>query len=162
MMYRLVSIALLALVIIDTIIILYMKKRIKYKTTMIDKKQQMASKNDRLFRMALKWAEKNTQEKCVYSFLKARGYSTILVYGMHYAGELVVEELMNSDIQVVCGVDQNAEKIVSFVKTIHPHDEFPVVDAIIVTAVDAFPLIEEKLIKKVSCPIISLEDIIYD
>ncbi len=90
--------------------------------------------------------EKNTQEKvCIFIFLKARGYSTILVYGMHYAGELVVEELMNSDIQVVCGVDQKCgKKIVSFVKTIHPHDEFPVVDAIIVTAVDAFPLIEEK------------------
>ena len=36
------------------------------------------------------------------------------------------------------------------------------VDAIIVTAVSFFDQIEEELSEKISCPIISLEDILYE
>ncbi len=45
---------------------------------------------------------------------------------------------------------------------ISPEDELPDVDAVIVTAITFFDEIEEKLTEKISCPVLSLEDILYE
>jgi hypothetical protein len=41
-------------------------------------------------------------------------------------------------------------------------DDLEEVDAIVVTAITFFDEIEEKLSAKIDCPIISLEDILYE
>ena len=51
--------------------------------------------------------------------------------------------------------------IVNDLLIIHPDEDCPKADAIVVTAVTAFIEIDEFLYEKVDCPIISLEDIIY-
>lgn len=43
-----------------------------------------------------------------------------------------------------------------------PEDEIKEVDAIVVTAITFFDEIKELLMKKVSCPIISLENVLYE
>ena len=89
------------------------------------------------------------------------GILTIIVYGLHYAGELVINSLKGTDIKVICGIDKNAKNIVNDLLIIHPDEDCPKADAIVVTAVTAFIEIDEFLYEKVDCPIISLEDIIY-
>jgi len=62
----------------------------------------------------------------------------------------------------VCGIDQKAERIYSEIEVVSLDKNIPPVDAVIVTAITYFDEIEEKLSKKISCPIISLEDVLYD
>lgn len=143
-----------------TIIIITLLKK-KRSNNQIEKYRSIANKNDTLYQMALKWSDNNYKKKTVYDYLVEKKYNSIAIYGMHYAGEQLVKELYNTDIRIVCGIDQNASNIISKIPVIKPTDEIPKVDAIIVTAVTAFMAIDEMLYKRVDCPIISLEDIIY-
>ena len=79
---------------------------------------------------------------------------------MSYAGETLVNELIGSNIQVEYGIDKNA--IYTSVDVVSPEDELKEVDAVIVTAVTFFEEVEALLADKMSCPIISLEDILYE
>ena len=58
--------------------------------------------------------------------------------------------------------DKNADNIYSSVEVMNLSDDLPEVDAIVVTAVFFFDEIAEELADKVNCPIISLEDMVYE
>ena len=81
---------------------------------------------------------------------------------MSYVGETLVDELKNSNITVLYGIDQKADSIYADVDIVFIEDELQEVDAIVVTAITFFDEIEEKLSRKVDCPIISLDDILYE
>ena len=81
---------------------------------------------------------------------------------MSYAGEALMNELKDSSVTVVYGIDQNADSIYMDVDIVSMNDELEEVDAIVVTAITFFDEIEEKLLEKVDYPIISLEDILYE
>ncbi len=74
----------------------------------------------------------------------------------------MLQELKESSITVEYGIDQKADEIYTEVDVLSPKDKLPNVDAIIVTPIFFFDEIEEQLSKAVSCPIISLEDILYE
>ena len=86
----------------------------------------------------------------------------IAVYGMSYAGETLIEELKGTRVEVIYGIDKNADKIFSTVDVISMDDSFENVDAVIVTAITFYDEIKDKLSKKVDCQIISLEDVLYE
>ena len=74
----------------------------------------------------------------------------------------IVEELKNSNIEIAYGIDKNASGIYTDINMVTPEENLEKVDAIIVTPVFFFDEIEEELSKKIDCPIISLEDILYE
>ena len=59
-------------------------------------------------------------------------------------------------------IDKNAETIYADVDIVRPEDTLEAVDAIVVTATYYFDEIEEALCEKVDCPVISLEDVLYE
>lgn len=73
-----------------------------------------------------------------------------------------MHELKDTKIQVLYGIDQNAKDVYVDIDILTMDDEFPCVDAVVVTAITYFDEIEEKLLGKVECPVISLEDILYE
>lgn len=81
---------------------------------------------------------------------------------MSYAGETFVDELKNTGITIAYGIDKNADTIYSDIDIFTMEDSLEEVDAVVVTAVTFFDEIEEKLCEKLDCPIISLEDILYE
>ena len=81
---------------------------------------------------------------------------------MSYAGETLVDELKETEVQIAYAIDKNANSIYSDINVITMDDNLEDVDAIVVTAITFFDEIEEQLQSKVSCPIISLEDILYE
>ena len=81
---------------------------------------------------------------------------------MGYAGETLIDELKNTNTNVRYGIDKNADSLYSEVDIVTMEDELENVDAIVVTAITFFDEIAEKLEEKVDCPIISLEDILYE
>ena len=81
---------------------------------------------------------------------------------MSYVGETLIEELKGSNVEVAYGIDQNADSIYADVDIVTMEENLDEVDVIVVTAITFFDEIEEKLSGKVNCPIISLEDILYE
>ena len=81
---------------------------------------------------------------------------------MSFAGETLVYELENTSTNVSYGIDRNAKSLYLDVDIVEPDGELEEVDAVVVTAITFFDEIEEMLSAKVDCPIISLEDILYE
>lgn len=130
--------------------------------TKINDKQQMANKHLALFLMMNQWVKVKQQGKNLTAYFERNGFKKIAIYGMSYAGETLVEELRGSNVEVAYGIDQKADTIYADVDIVTMEGDLDEVDAIVVTAITFFDEIEEKLSEKVSCPIISLEDILYE
>ena len=128
----------------------------------INKTSGMSDKHLALFLMMNQWVKVKQEGKNLSSYFEKNGYENIAIYGMSYAGETLISELKNTNVQVAFGIDKNADMIYSEVDVVRMEDNFDEVDAIVVTAVTYFDEIKEKLSNKVSCQIISLEDILYE
>lgn len=131
-------------------------------TNIIDKTQKMSDKHFTLFLMMNQWVRVKQKGKSVVSFFEKNSYKRIAIYGMSYAGETLLEELGNSEIKVVYGIDRNIDTIYADIKIVKPNDELEDVDAIVITPIFFINEIRELLSQKVTCPILSLEDILYE
>ncbi len=123
---------------------------------------EMSEKHLSLFLMMNQWVEIKQEGKNLRSYFEENGYYEIAIYGMSYAGETLINELQGSNVKIKYGIDQNAENIYADINLVSPDDELENVDAIIITPIKFFDEIEKKLSKKVNCPILSLEDILYE
>lgn len=115
-----------------------------------------------LFLMMNQWVQVKQEGKNLAVYFERCGYTRIAVYGMSYAGETLLNELKNTGIQVLYGMDQNAKDIYADIDMLTIDDTLPSVDAVVVTAITYFDEVKEKLQEKLDCPVISLEDILYE
>ena len=128
----------------------------------LTKAQEYSDKHLELFKMMNQWVKVKQEDKNLSEYFEKNGYKDIAIYGMSYAGETLIDELAKSDITVKYAIDKNADAIYADVDVITPDDDLEQVDAIVVTAITFFDEIEEMLEEKIDCPIISLEDILYE
>ena len=128
----------------------------------IEEKQKKADKHMSLYLMMNQWVKVKQEGKNLSSYFEREGYKNLAIYGMSYAGETLMEELIDSPVTVKYGIDRNAEMIFADVDIVTPDASLEPVDAVVVTAITFFEEVEEMLRQKVDCPIISLEDILYD
>lgn len=108
------------------------------------------------------WLQIRQQGKSLVEYFTQNGYKTVAVYGMKELGERLCDELKGSDVTVSYAIDKNADAIYADVDVVTPDEELAPVDVIVVTAITYFDEIEEMLSEKVDCPIVSLEDILYE
>lgn len=111
--------------------------------------------------MMNQWVKVKQEGKHLASYFEKKGYKTIAVYGMSFAGETLVNELKGSAIQILYGIDQRGGSVYTDINIVTKEDTLAAVDAVIVTAISFFEEIEEELCRKVDCPILSLGDILY-
>lgn len=128
----------------------------------LNEKQNTSNKHFALFKMMNQWVRIKQEGKNLAEYFKENGYEKIAVYGMSYAGETLVYELNDSGITVEYGIDQNAKSLYLDIDIYEPDDDLKEVNALVVTAITFFDEIEEKMSQKLDCPIISLEDILYE
>lgn len=129
------------------------------------KSQEIKSMSDKhlaLFLMMNQWVKVKQEGKNLSLYFEQNGYKKIAVYGMSYAGETLVDELKGTSIDVAYGIDKKSDSIYSDVDIVSMEDELEKVDVIVVTAVTFFDEIERQLSEKIDCPIISLEEILYE
>lgn len=124
--------------------------------------QEMSDKHLALFLMMNQWLQIKQDGKNLAEYLIKNGYANIAIYGMSYAGESLLREFKNSDVKVKYGIDKRADGIYSEINIMSPNDILENVDAVIVTSVFFMDEIEAMLSQKVSCPILSLNDILYE
>lgn len=97
----------------------------------------------------------------IADYFTERGYEKIAVYGMSYVGNLFVNELKDSKVEILFGIDNSLELIYPDIPVFTLEEsEFNEVDVVVVTAVTAFNVIETKLSNKANCLIVSLSDIL--
>lgn len=128
----------------------------------VRKAQNMSDKHLALFLMMDQWVKVKQEGKHLADYFEKNNYRTIAVYGMSYAGERLCEELKDSSITIKYAIDKNAASLYSEVDILSPEDVLEEVDAIIVTPIFFMDEIEDMLSKKVDCPIVSLEDVLYE
>lgn len=124
--------------------------------------QSMSDKHLALFLMMNQWVKAKQDGKNLASYLERNGYRKIAIYGMSYAGETLLDELKGTGVQVAYGIDRNPSEIYADIDIVSAEDNLNEVDAVVVTAITFFDEVEEKLRKKMDCPIISLEDILCE
>ena len=108
------------------------------------------------------WLELKNEGKSVASYFEDMGYKHIAVYGMAELGNRLMEDLEKSSIQIDYGIDRDISCSIARIDEVYyPDDELPETDAIIVTPYSMFDEIKELLERKVKCPIISLEEVIW-
>lgn len=123
---------------------------------------KMSEKHLTLYLMMNQWVKVKQENKSIVEYLEKQGYKEIAIYGMNFVGETLLRELKGSNIKVMYGIDKNAANIRSDIDIKTPDNELPMVDVIIVTAITFFEEIEEALYSKIDCPILSMEDILYE
>lgn len=124
--------------------------------------KELSNKHLTLFLMMNQWVKIKQEGKNLSEYFEKNNYKKIAIYGMSYAGETLVDELKNGDIKIQYGIDKRADNIYADFKIISPEENLETVDAVVVTSVTYFDEIEDVLSKKLNCPIISLEDILYE
>lgn len=127
-----------------------------------EKVKAMSDKHLVLFLMMNQWVKVKQGGKNLSEFFTKNGYKRIAIYGMSYAGERLVDELKNTETEVAYGIDRNANSIYSDVAIRSMEDKLEEVDAVVVTAITFFDEIEKKLSENMDCPILSLEDVLYE
>jgi hypothetical protein len=123
---------------------------------------KVIKKNEAILKMFNQWLILKQEGKTIEKYFAENGFRRIAVYGMSYAGERLIDDLKGTEVEVAYGIDRNADRIFSEVEIVNVEDTLQPVDAVVVTAIYNFDEIEEKLSELMDCPIISLEDIIYE
>jgi len=117
-----------------------------------------------LFMMMCQWLKMRQEGKSISSFFNRSDIKEIAIYGMSHVGKLLVEELRDSGITVKYGIDKdvNIQYFTKEIKIFRPTDFLENVEAVVVTPITYYEEIKECLSKKIECPILSLQDIIYE
>ncbi|MEZ3463472.1 MAG: hypothetical protein K1W23_15250 [Lachnospiraceae bacterium] len=125
-------------------------------------KSKMSEKHLALYLMMNQWVKVKQENRSIADYLEKNGYREIAIYGLNYVGETLMSELENSNVKVMYAVDKNADRIFADVDVLTPDERLPEVDAVIVTPITFFDEIEDCLSEKLDCPILSMEDILYE
>lgn len=123
---------------------------------------KVIKKNEAIMKMFNQWLILKQEGKSVVNYFENNGFNRIAIYGMSYAGERLLADLKDTGIEVAYAIDRNAEHIFSDVEVFTLEDPLQNVDVVVVTAIYNFDEIEEKLSDLMECPIVSLEDIVYE
>lgn len=111
--------------------------------------------------LLIKWMDLKHHNQSLEQYFVQEGINRIAIYGMGELGMQLLLELKDSKIKIDYAVDQNAENTVEGVTVYKPDDSLEEVDAVVVTPIFAFDSIKDTMETKVSCRIISLEDVVY-
>jgi len=95
-------------------------------------------------------------------FFMINGYRKIAIYGFGNVGKRFVDELKKDLIKIEYIIDKKGDYIVADWKIYAPNDNLPEVDAIIVTTMYCYEEVKWQLAQKMSCPIISLDDVLKE
>lgn len=134
----------------------------KAKGDELRKAKELSSKHLDLFLLMNQWVKVKQEGKNLSLYFERNGYKKIAVYGMSYAGETLVNELKDSNTEVVYGIDQRADSLYADIDIVSMDEPLSEVDAVVVTSITFFEEVEEKLSGRLGCPIISLEDVLHE
>lgn len=128
----------------------------------IDRLKDELIKFHEFYDVLIKWVKVKTNTNRIEEYFVKHDYKTIAIYGFGDIGECLFNELSKSDqVEVKYVIDKNSLLSNSKVKVITGDEYLEPVDVIVVTAIHYYNDISDVLDKKVLCPIISIEDVLF-
>lgn len=92
--------------------------------------------------------------------LPIRKESRIAVYGNGNIGKHVIRELFKEEVNVCCIIDRiSCTSTFENIPIFSPEDDLPSMDIVLVTVVDEYEDVKQKLLSKLECPIINLAEV---
>ena len=153
-------ISLLIGIVIGTLVII--KKVVDPSFDEIRRLRVESAKHFDLYMLMNDWVHLHQYGKKIESYFQRNNYRKIAIYGMNYVGETLFRELQNTSIEVVVGIDRNAINISSEIDIITIDEYKHNVDAVVVTSIAYFDSISDSIFDIVKCPIVSIEDVIFE
>ena len=114
------------------------------------------------YNLLIQWLTVKQNGYSLASYFEKKGYKTVAIYGMKELGERLHAELKTSGIEVKYAIDKNAASIYADIDVLFPDESMEKVDVVVVTAIHYYDEIANNISGKLDCPVISLEEIVYD
>ena len=129
----------------------------------IVKKNGDIEKYNKYYTLCNQWIKNINDHYSIETYFQEKGYQKIAIYGMGELGNRLVESLIDSDIQIIYGIDRDTSIAFAEINIIgiDEVDKLEGVDCIVVTSIHVYEQIAEILKKKSNCDIISLEDVVF-
>ena len=115
-----------------------------------------------MFRTVHNWLQLKNRGIFIESYLISKGWNVIAIYGMGYLGECLYEELENTDIKVLYGIDQTAQDYMGVLHVYQITGPLENVDMVIVTFESDLQNTKKYVQNKMKCPVFSLYEILID
>lgn len=107
-----------------------------------------------------KWLSMKQKGESLEKYFIEYGYESVAIYGMGELGKRLYDELKDTNIKVLYGIDKNFGGKYLDIDIKSLDEELPDVDVTVVTAVFAFDEIVSELEDKLSSQIISLNEVL--
>ncbi len=107
------------------------------------------------------WLAKKYENHSLDEYFISEGIHTIAIYGMGEVGNRLYEELKNSNVVVKYAIDKNSYGSYGELKVMNADADFEDVDAVVITTPFAYDEIINEIGNKFTCPIISIDEIVY-
>lgn len=95
-------------------------------------------------------------------YLKNKGFKEIAIYGMGIYGRHLVRELQGSAVRISYGIDRKKMASYNGVEVFQLGNGLLRVDAIVNTVINEHESVYRNLREVFDCPIINLEDLVFD
>ncbi len=108
--------------------------------------------------MFAEWKDEKTVEK----YLTKKGFLSVCIYGFGNNGKKIYSQIHNTSIRITGIIDKKAQDPIDNIPYIVFTDDtntFPLCDAIIVTVVEHYYGIAQRLMEVTNIPVISLYEI---
>lgn len=126
----------------------------------IERLLETIKKNNKIVDVYERWMRLETRSGGVYQFILDNGFRKVAIYGMGNLGRSLCDELSHNQVEVVYVIDKNKSINCSGYQCYTMQDELPEADVVIITPITYFEEISKELSKKLTCPLLSLDDII--
>jgi FlaA1/EpsC-like NDP-sugar epimerase len=124
-------------------------------------KDRLKEKYKKYFMLLTSWMDILESNGSLEEYFICKGIDNVAVYGAGGVGEHLLKQLRESNITIKYVIDKSEFLKASETLPLYkPCDDLPEVDAIVVTPVWDYENIREQLLKKVKCPVISLDNVI--
>jgi hypothetical protein len=123
---------------------------------------ERANQNGRSFQTACSMLAIDNLSENLQKFFLENNCKTIAIYGMGRLGDIIFHKLSHSQIHIMYGIDKKAKSIAYEIPVYSIEDNLEEVDMVIVTVTYSFREIKRSLQKKVSCPIASLDEVLFE
>lgn len=133
----------------------------KQKEKELKQKELLLGKHFRMFILMDRWVENMQRGQRCEKYFVDNHVTNVAIYGMSYIGKRLYEDIKDSNVKVVYGIDNAAEKIYTELPMYKVTEELPQADMIVVTPLLEFDSIKEQLEKKTSAKIVSVEDVVF-
>ncbi len=146
--------------IFSCVAVIYLAK--KYLGKRLDVLQQKADKLQDHYGLLNHWLEFKNEGKTAASYFEDMGYYHIAIYGMSDLANRLLEDLEGSAVCIDYGIDRDVSCSSARIAEVYsPEDELPGTDVIVITPYSAFGSIKTMLEKRMACPVVSLEEVVW-